>query len=406
MSDALNDNKFDYVIVGGGIVGVSTALRLQQLRPDSKLILLEKESALAQHQTGHNSGVIHAGVYYQPGSLKADFCKRGAAATMEFCRRHDIPFQQPGKLLVACNPLELERMHALRQRCQQNGISITELSQTQLLEHEPNVRGLGALLVPDSGIVDYAQITKKMAELFLQRGGQLQLDTELCSAAERSDGIYLSTNQGELRANFLISCSGLMADRVTRMLKLDTRFAIIPFRGEYYQLAPSKLTLVKHLIYPIPDPALPFLGVHLTPMINGSISVGPNAVLGWKRQGYGRLNFSFKDTLDLLSYPGFWHLSRRQLRSGLIELRNSLSKRHYLSSVQKYCPDLSLNDLIPYPTGIRAQAVLADGTLVQDFLFAQSRRSLHVCNAPSPAATSAIPIGDYICQQVLQRELI
>ncbi|ARN73747.1 L-2-hydroxyglutarate oxidase [Oceanicoccus sagamiensis] len=394
---------YDYTIIGGGIVGVSVAWQLKQRLPHASILLIDKESQLAQHQTGHNSGVIHAGVYYAPGSLKAELCKKGAAATLAFCRQYGIAVKQPGKLLVACNALELQRMQALQQRCQKNGIGVTALNQQQLKQQEPNITGLGALLVEDSGIVDYSQITKTMARLFQQQGGHVQLNTQLQAAVENRDNISLTTNRGAITSRYVIACAGLAADRVARLLNLAIDFSIVPFRGEYYQLSPENHDLIQRLIYPIPDPALPFLGVHLTPMINGGISVGPNAVLGWKREGYGRINFKLKDAIDMLRFPGFWKLCRSQYQSGISEYKNSLYKRGYLKQIQKYCPQLTLQDLEPYPSGIRAQAVLADGSLVQDFLFAESARSLHVCNAPSPAATSAIPIGDYICQRLQEK---
>ncbi|MEE8057116.1 MAG: L-2-hydroxyglutarate oxidase, partial [Pseudomonadales bacterium] len=349
----MNATIYDYVIIGGGIVGVSTALQLQQRQSESSILLIEKEAKLAQHQTAHNSGVIHAGVYYQPGSLKADFCKRGAQATMDFCRQHHIPFQQRGKLLVATNPVERQRMTALKQRCEQNGIDCIELNQSELLQREPNISGLGALYIAASGIVDFKKITETMAEQLQRLGGVLSTDTELLAAQEEADHIILKTNQGMFKTRFAISCSGLMADRITKMLGIKPDFAIIPFRGEYYQLPVEKHRLIKHLIYPIPDPALPFLGVHLTPMIDGSITVGPNAVLGWKREGYRPWSFSIKDSLELIQFPGFWKLSKIHLKSGLNEFKNSLYKPGYLKLIKKYCPQLSLNDLQPYPTGIR-----------------------------------------------------
>ncbi|MEH6910245.1 MAG: L-2-hydroxyglutarate oxidase [Oceanicoccus sp.] len=388
--------SYDYVIVGGGIVGISTAYQLKQRQPSSSVLIIEKEAHLAGHQTGHNSGVIHAGVYYEPGSLKADFCKRGALATMEFCRKYNIQYRQPGKLLIATNPLELQRMAGLKQRCKDNGITAQSLQAGQLSELEPNIVGLGALHIDQSGIVDYPQMTKVMAEQFQLNGGNLLLRTELLNAIERPDAIELSTSQGTIHAQQLICCAGLMADRITQMLDIKIDFAIVPFRGEYYQLHHRHQNIVKHLIYPIPDPDLPFLGVHLTPMIDGTITAGPNAVLGWKREGYNSVNFSAKDSFELLTFPGFWHLGRRHLASGLREYKNSLYKPGYLKLLRKYCPRLTIDDLTPYPAGVRAQAVMNDGRLVHDFLFAESKRSLHVCNAPSPAATSAIPIGQYI----------
>ncbi len=390
---------YDYIIIGGGILGVSTALSLISAHPNKKILLLEKERIFATHQTGHNSGVIHAGVYYQPGSLKAQFCKEGLKATIEFCSKHDIPFEQCGKLLVATTQAELGRMHELFERCQQNEIKVELLNRHQLKEIEPNIIGLGAILVKSTGIVDYQMITQKMAEQFEALGGEYLLDTHVVNLNEDSSCIKVTTKHETLKTKYLISCAGLMADRIVKMLNIPTDFQIIPFRGEYYQLPQKYNQLVNHLIYPIPDPELPFLGIHLTKMIDGGVTVGPNAVLGFKREGYNKINFSFKDSLQMLFFKGFYKVIGQNLQSGIKEMLNSFYKRGYLKQVQKYCPSINLKDLQPYPAGIRAQAVLSDGTLVHDFLFAQSRRTIHVCNAPSPAATSAIPIGKYITQK-------
>ncbi|MGF1728881.1 L-2-hydroxyglutarate oxidase [Photobacterium kasasachensis] len=399
---------YDYIIVGGGIVGISTAWQLQQRYPEKSILVLEKEDTLSQHQTGHNSGVIHAGVYYAPGSLKANFCKAGVERTLEFCQKHEIPVENCGKLLVATDPLELERMHALYERCHENGIDVELLDQAALTEKEPNITGLGAIFVKSTSIVNYRLITEKMAEEFIQLGGKVSKRTEVVALAESTDKITVSCKSDgqpfQLDCRFLISCSGLMADRLTQMLNIETDFQIIPYRGEYYRLAPKFNNVVNHLIYPIPDPDLPFLGVHLTKMIDGTVTVGPNAVQGWKREGYGRININLKDVLDMIQFSGFWKVTAKHLKTGLIETKNSWWKPGYLKMVNKYCPQIKASDLEPYPAGIRAQAVLKDGTLVHDFLFAESPRSLHVCNAPSPAATSAIPIGNYICDKVAEKE--
>jgi L-2-hydroxyglutarate oxidase len=398
---------YDYIIIGGGIVGVSTAWQLQQRFPDKKILLLEKEADFSMHQTGHNSGVVHAGVYYAPGSLKAKFCKEGAAATADFCAQHTIPFERCGKLLVATTQEELTRMEGLVERCRLNGITVEPWSAAQLKKAEPNIVGLGALYVPDTAITDYRKITAAMVECFVELGGKTRLQHEVIalqeSAAEVQVVVRHNYKRQTLRGRYLVACCGLLADRTTQMLRLPVDFRIIPFRGEYYQLPEKHNGIVDHLIYPVPDPALPFLGVHLTRMIDGSVTVGPNAVLGWKREGYDALNLSLRDSLETLSFTGFWRMLPAHLITGLRETKNSLWKPGYLKLVQKYCPQLQLADLLPYPPGIRAQAVLADGTLAHDFLFAESPRSLHVCNAPSPAATSAIPIGNYICEQVIER---
>ncbi len=398
---------YDYIIIGGGIVGISTAWQLQWRFPKKKILLLEKESAYSLHQTGHNSGVIHAGVYYAPGSLKSKFCKTGVAATMAFCDQNDVPYDRCGKLLVATNELELERMHALFERCRQNEIDVELLGVEQLKSREPNIVGLGGILVKDSAIVNFQQVANKMVDRFIGVGGDARLNHKVVELSESTDDVTVVVlHNGEkatFKGRFLITCTGLMADRTTRMLGIPTDFRIIPFRGEYYQLPPKYNRIVNHLIYPIPDPDLPFLGVHLTRMIDGSVTVGPNAVLGWKREGYGRININIRDVWDMATFSGFWRVLKSHIKTGLIETRNSLWKPGYLKLVQKYCPQLQVSDLKPYPSGIRAQAVMKDGSLVHDFLFAESPRSLHVCNAPSPAATSAIPIGDYICDKVIER---
>lgn len=397
---------YDYVIIGGGIVGISTAWQLKQCLPNKSILVLEKEDALAKHQTGHNSGVVHAGVYYPLGSLKSQFCREGLVATIDFCKRKDIPYSQCGKILIATNELELDRMQTLFDRCKTNDINVEWLDEHQLKLKEPNITGLAGVLVKDTAIVDYPKITKEMARSFEKDGGVIQLGSEVKSITETSSTVSISVGSqaGEetIQASFLISCSGLMADRLTKMMGIKTDFQIIPFRGEYYQLPPHHNDIVNHLIYPIPDPDLPFLGVHLTRMIDGTTTIGPNAVQGWKREGYGKINISVSDVFDMVRFPGFWNVLKKHWKTGLIETKNSWYKLGYLKLVQKYCPSLKACDLKTYPAGIRAQAVLKDGTLVHDFLFAESPRSLHVCNAPSPAATSAIPIGSYICNKVKQ----
>lgn len=346
--------------------------------------------------------MIHAGVYYQPGSLKADFCRRGALATMEFCREHRLPFRQCGKLLVATNPLELERMAALEERCRQNGIFTRPVSRRLLMKMEPNIVGLGAFKVPATGITDFTLITATMARKFKALGGTVRLNTAVTGIREESGQVIINPGPEQITTRHLIACGGLNADRIARMTGIDTDFQIIPFRGEYYQLPEHLNRIVSHLIYPIPDPDLPFLGVHLTPMISGRVTVGPNATLGWKREGYGAVNLSARDSLDMLRFTGFWKVMGTHLKSGIGEWKDSVYKPGYLKRIQKYCPSLSVSDLAPYPAGIRAQAVLRDGSLVHDFLFARSLRSFHVCNAPSPAATSAMPIARYITEQAAE----
>lgn len=394
---------YDYIIIGGGIIGVSTAWQLQRRQPSAKILLLDKERDFAEHQTGHNSGVIHAGVYYAPGSLKAKFCKAGAKATTMFCKENRIHYDNCGKLLVATTKLEMDRMAALYSRCLENELDVELISREQLSVIEPEISGLGAIYSKSTGIVDFRKVCAVMAERFLEAGGETRLNAEVIDLQETSESVTVTTNQGEMHGRYLIACCGLMADRVAKMIGIDVNFQIIPFRGEYYRLNDDKKDIVNHLIYPIPDPNLPFLGVHLTRMIDGSVTVGPNAVQGWKREGYGKFNVSARDTWEMLCYSGFWKVLVSHLGTGIQEYVDSVWKPGYLKRVQKYCPQLTLSDLTPYPAGIRAQAVLKDGTLVHDFLFAESARSLHVCNAPSPAATSAIPIGEHICARLESR---
>lgn len=401
---------YDYMIIGGGIVGLSTAWQLKKRFPRQHVVLLEKESRPAIHQTGHNSGVIHAGVYYQPGSLKADFCKRGHRLTIAFCNKNQIPYDQCGKLLVATNSVERDRLVKLAERCQTNQIDTRWIDSMELQQLEPNIIGTAALLVRETAIVDYSDVSVKIADKFSRLGGKLAMRHSVVSISEKPShleiGVDTPSGKQTIQTKFLIACGGLMADRLTRMQGIPTNFRIIPYRGEYYKLGPHLNNIVNHLIYPVPDPDLPFLGIHLTKMINDGVTVGPNAVQGWKREGYDRVNFSIRDVFEMLSFPGFWKVSKKHLKTGLIETRNSLWKKGYLKEVQKYCPSLNSGDLMPYPAGIRAQAVLQDGSLVHDFLFAESSRSLHVCNAPSPAATSAFPIGEYICDKVEEKKSV
>ena len=392
--------RYDYCVIGGGIVGLATALELLGRRPGASLVLLEKEAAVARHQTGHNSGVIHAGVYYAPGSLKAELCREGAIATKAFCREHAIRFEVCGKLLVATTAGELKRMAALEARAGENGIAVTRLSAAELRTQEPNIAGLGALKVASTGIADYPAICRKMAALVVERGGEIRLSTSVTGIRETGPGIEIDTPAGAITAEKLVACAGLQSDRLAEMAGFATDFAIVPFRGEYYVLPPEKSAIIKHLIYPLPDPALPFLGIHLTRMIDGRVTVGPNAVLGFAREGYAKGSVDLADVKTMARFPGFWRVMKKHLRTGIGEMRNSVWRSGYLAECQKYCPSLRIEDLEPYPAGIRAQAVRRSGELIHDFLMLQSPRSLHVCNAPSPAATSAIPIARMIADKL------
>ena len=393
--------RFDFCVIGGGIVGLATAMKLLERRPGASLVVLEKESRLGQHQTGHNSGVIHAGIYYTPGSLKAELCRRGSQATKDFCTEHGIPFEVCGKLLVATNALEAERMDALYERSRTNQIDVERLDAQELKRREPNIRGVGALFVAATGIVDYRLVCDAMGRVIRAAGGTIELGVEVSDIRETAQEVAVAAGDRRWTAKRLVACAGLQSDRLARIAGMTIDHRIVPFRGEYYQLPPDKNEIVKSLIYPIPDPELPFLGIHLTRMIDGSVTVGPNAVLGFAREGYPKFSFNVRDVLDFASFPGFWKVVLKNRKSAMVETVNSLWKRGYLKQCQKYCPSLTLEDLGPYEAGIRAQAVMRDGTLVHDFLFVETDRMLHVGNAPSPAATSAIPIGEMIAEKCI-----
>ena len=398
----------DFLVVGAGIVGLATARALLQQRPGAGVVVLDKADDVATAQTGHNSGVIHAGIYYAPGSLKAKLCRAGERATKEFCDAHGIRYDSVGKLVVATDEVERVRMEGIAERASQNGIVLERIDQARLRELEPHVNGVAALFSPRTGIVDFRQVSRALAREIADLGGRVTTRAEVRGITERGgpDGgeVVVESDAGELRTRHLVVCGGLQADRLALMGGVDVDFRIVPFRGEYYQLPAERSDLVTRLIYPVPDPALPFLGVHLSPMIDGRITAGPNAVLGLAREGYPRGTVRLRDVASFAAFPGMWRFARTHARTGAREMRNSLSRRGYLRAVQKYCPELRLEDLRPYPAGIRAQAITRDGASVEDFLFRQTTRQLHVCNAPSPAATSAIPIGEMIASKVLATE--
>ncbi|MDE1150531.1 MAG: L-2-hydroxyglutarate oxidase [Azospirillaceae bacterium] len=390
----------DFCIVGGGIVGLATAYTLMERFPGCELVVLEQDDSLCRHQTGHNSGVIHAGVYYAPGSLKAMLCKAGAEATKAFCAENGIPVITCGKLLVATNPLELERMQALFGRARQNGIDCRLMGADELREAEPNIIGLGAIHVSATGIVDYKQVGAALAARITQGGGQVMRNARVTRIEETPGAVVVHSATGTHTARQLIACAGAQADRIVEAAGLETDFQIVPFRGEYFRLPAERAGLINALIYPIPDPDLPFLGIHLTRMIDGGITVGPNAVLSLARQRYPKFAVDVADVARMLAFPGFWRVIANNFRSGLTEMKNSLMIRGYLEACRKYCPSLTVDDLLPQEAGIRAQAVMRDGTLVHDFLLKKTARCIHVCNAPSPAATSALPIGAMIADDV------
>lgn len=396
--------SYDFLVVGGGIVGLSTALHLQRARPGASVLVLEKEDGLARHQTGHNSGVIHAGLYYTPGSLKARLCRAGERATKEFCDAHGIPYRTIGKLVVATSTLEVARLHDLEIRARQNGIETERLDAAGLRGLEPHVAGREALLVPATGVVDYRRVSEAMADEVRAAGGQILTGARATTIVEDTAGVSVRTTRGVHRASRLVACAGLQADRVARLGGMDVDFRIVPFRGEYYELPEHRAGIVDHLIYPVPDPELPFLGVHLSPTVDGRITVGPNAVLALAREGYPKWAVSVRDVADYTRFPGMWRVARNNVRTGAQEVLNSVVRRGYLAQVRRYCPELRLDDLRPHAAGIRAQAVMRDGTLVHDFLLRETPRQLHVANAPSPAATSALPIGELIADRLVRAD--
>lgn len=392
---------YDYCIIGGGIVGIATAWNILRETPSASVVVLEKERRLAAHQTGHNSGVIHAGIYYEPGSLKATLCRQGAARTKAYATEKGIPFRECGKMLVATNALELDRMEGLVERAERNGIAYERLDSARLAEREPHVRGLGALFLRETGIIDYTRVTEALAEDMVRAGAEVVPGVEVDEIIERPDLVTVSAGSTTWRCRTLIACAGLQADRIAALARLETDFQILPFRGEYYTLPPEKSDLVSHLIYPIPDPDLPFLGVHVSPTIDGRITVGPNAVLGLAREKYQPLGIDVRDVAQMLRFPGLARVAAANLVTGAKEMRNSLWKRGYLRECRKYLPSIELADLQERSAGIRAQAVMNDGTFVHDFLVRRTDRMVHVVNAPSPAATSALPIGQMIARQAV-----
>ena len=390
---------FDFVVVGGGIVGLSTARALLERHPGARLVVLEKEGGWARHQTGHNSGVIHSGIYYKPGSLKARFCREGAKALVEFCQERGIEYEICGKVIVATEPGELPLLENLRERGLKNGLEVEKLDPEGLKEAEPHASGLAALRVPSTGIVDYKRVAAEFAAMVEEGGGELRKGTEVQQVSERGREVLVQTNRGTLTARSLVNCAGLHSDRVARLCGVDPGTRIVPFRGEYYELRRERRHLVKNLIYPVPDPNFPFLGVHFTRSIDGMVEAGPNAVLGLAREGYRKADFVLKDFVEALSYPALWRLARANWRTGLGEIHRSLSRRAFVRGLQRLVPEVGEGDVVPIEAGVRAQALTEEGKLVDDFLISEGENSVHVLNAPSPAATASIPIGEEIARR-------
>lgn len=391
---------YNYIVVGGGIVGLSTAMALIQRFPAAKIALLEKEASWAAHQTGHNSGVIHSGIYYKPGSYKAKLCYQGNRSMVAFCEQHGINYKSCGKVIVATEPHELPLLDNLYQRGLANQIDISKLNQEQVREIEPHVSCLAGIRVKSTGIVDYKQVCLKYAEIVQKQGVELYNNTCVLGIKSTNGGYAIETNQEEYQTEFLINCAGLYSDRITELAQVKPPAKIVPFRGEYYELTAEKRHLVNGAIYPVPNPNFPFLGVHFHPGVDGSVHAGPNAVLGFKREAYNKFDFELKDFLDTMTYPGFWKLAAKYPREGLQEMIRSYSKSIFVRSLQRLIPEVEAADILPTPAGVRAQALKSDGSMVDDFLIINCDRALHVCNAPSPAATASIEIGKYIVAQV------
>jgi (S)-2-hydroxyglutarate dehydrogenase len=384
------------VIIGGGIVGLAVAHRLVQDRPGATVTVVEKEPAVGVHQTGHNSGVIHAGVYYRPGSLKARMCRAGSASMVRFCTEYGIPVQVCGKLIVATGEDEVPRLHALHERALANELPVRLLDPAQAGGYEPHLSCVAAMHVASTGIVDFGEVCRTLAKLLDDAGARLRMGERVVALR---DGVVVTTG-GEIPADTVVNCAGLHADRIARLAGVDVPARIVPFRGEYFELRPDRRDLVKGLIYPVPDPRFPFLGVHLTRMIDGSVHAGPNAVLALAREGYRWSQVNARDVVDTAVYPGMWRLARRHLRYGLTELSRSLSRRRFAASVARLVPEITADDLVPAEAGVRAQAIMPSGDLVDDFLIVHHGRQVHVLNAPSPAATSSFEIASHIVSRL------
>jgi (S)-2-hydroxyglutarate dehydrogenase len=391
---------YDYTIVGGGIVGLATAAALSRKYPGARIVLLEKEQNHSAHQSGRNSGVIHSGIYYRPGSYKARFARAGAASMVEFCREHGIRHEVCGKIIVAIREKELPELEKLFQRGLQNGLSVSRLSAQEVREIEPHVRCLAGLRVSTTGITNYREVSQKLLESFQEQGGSAKFGNEVRRIIDHGGMHLIETNAAEYETKFLINCAGLYSDRMAHLAGAETSARIVPFRGEYYELVPGKRHLVKTLVYPVPNPNFPFLGVHFTKMIDGSVHAGPNAVLAFKREGYKKTDFDLRDFFETITFRGFRKLAWQNLGEGLKETYRSLVKRAFVRSLQQLIPEVQSDDLIPCQAGVRAQALTPDGKLVDDFLIVRGRNALHVCNAPSPAATASLEIGAEICRQV------
>jgi L-2-hydroxyglutarate oxidase len=395
----------DVVIIGAGLVGLATAMALVRERPALRVTVLEKETTIAAHQSGHNSGVIHAGLYYQPGSLKARFCREGRAALLAFADEHSIPYRVTGKLVVAAHERELDRFTALADRGRENGLAVRELSPAEFGELEPNIRGVRALHVPETGVIDYRLVAAAYAKVVTGAGGAIRLGVAVRAIVETPQGYRVETTDGEsIAARHVIACAGLQADRIAALTGLSSReHRIVPFRGDYYTFRPQARDLIHGLVYPVPDPAFPFLGVHFTRGVDGALHAGPNAVPALAREGYRRRSVNPRDLWDTLRFPGFQRLARSYARTGALEIWRDLVKPAFVADMRRYLPAVTARDVVLGPSGIRAQCLNRSGALVDDFLIQQSAGVLHVLNAPSPAATASIVIGRHLATTAIRQ---
>ena len=391
------DRQYDVVVVGGGIIGLATSMKLTQDFPNLKVAVLEKEKEVAQHQTGHNSGVIHAGIYYAPGSQKANFCSTGGKLLRDFCDEYGIAYDMCGKLIVATDDSEVPQLEELFKRGTENGAEgLRMVDREEIKDIEPYSAGVKAILSPNTGIIDYFEVSQAYATRMRENGGDLLTNVEVISMENRDNLVYINTTSGTIAAKYVLNCAGLHADTVARMMGVDVGVKIVPFRGEYFSIIPEKEHMVKGLIYPVPNPSMPFLGVHFTRRINGSVEAGPNAVLAFAREGYKKTDVNLKDTLGTLSYSGFWKMSAKYWKVGMHEQYRSLVKGVFVKSLQKLMPEITGDDLGAPGAGVRAQVIDSNGGLLQDFAIEASPNAIHVLSAPSPGATSSLTISEYI----------
>ena len=393
----------DLVIAGGGIVGLATAYRFLERFPERRVTVLEKEANVAEHQTGHNSGVLHSGIYYKPGSLKAENCRAGKLAMEEFCEEHNIPFERCGKVIVAVDESELPALERIYERGLANGVACEMIGVERLGELEPHAAGIRAIHVPESGIVDYREVCRTLARLIVDRGADLRFDSRIFGIEHESDSVVVETTTGTVTGELLVNCTGLQCDRVTRLGGVEPEAKIVPFRGEYFELKPEAQSLCRNLIYPTPDPKFPFLGVHFTRMIHGGVECGPNAVLAFAREGYRKRDINLRDLCESLTYIGFLRMASRHWRTGMGEMWRSFSKRAFVKALSRLLPDIRCEHLQPAPAGVRAQALSTDGTLVDDFLVQSHGRVVNVGNAPSPAATASLNVGRLVVGRLAER---